>query len=538
MQENKNSSFIKGAVTLGTAGLISKVLGFAAKIILPRLIGDVGVGIYEKAYPFYSILLVFSTAGLPIALAKLISDRTARGHYKYAYRIFRVCLWMSIITGLVLSVVMIGLSRPLIVLFGWKMETLYSILAIAPAVFFVSIMATYRGFFQGLQNMVPTAISQVTEQFVRILTIIILVYILIPYGVKYGAAGATFGAVTGSIAGLLVLLVIYRKKKEEIWQFKDSSPAGEFSSFKTAKKILFLAGPITFGALITPLMRFIDSAIVPARLAAANFSSPTGLFGQFGMAMTLVRFPTILTLSLATALVPAISGAFARENGEQIKHRSESSLRLTILLALPAAGGLFIMARPLTAVIFGSPESAVPLRFVALGVLFISLKQISGAILQGMGKPLIPARNLLIGAIFNAVINYTLTAMPRFGIRGAALGTVTGFAVGAFLNLLYARKWTRFNFKPGSMLLKPLTAVAVMSVVVRRGFTVVSTFYNLFIAEYSYTFTTFTMVGIGALTYLMLLLLLNEIKYGDLVLLPRFGKKIAEVLFKWGLVEK
>ncbi|MFW5996290.1 MAG: putative polysaccharide biosynthesis protein [Halanaerobiaceae bacterium] len=538
MQNNKNSSFIKGAVTLGTAGLISKILGFAAKIILPRLIGDVGVGIYEKAYPFYSILLVFSTAGLPIALAKLISERTAKGQYRYAYRIFRVCLWLSIITGLLLSVAMMGLAKPLIRLFGWKMETLYSILAITPAVFFVSIMATYRGFFQGLQNMVPTAISQVTEQFIRIVTIIVLVYILIPYGVEYGAAGATFGAVTGSIAGLLILLIIYRKKREKIWKFKDTTPAEKFNSLKIARKILFLAGPITFGALITPLMRFIDSAIVPARLEAGNFSSPTGLFGQFGMAMTLVRFPTILTLSLATALVPAISGAFARKDQAQIKHRTESSLRLTILLSLPAAAGLFILARPLTAVIFGSPESAIPLRFVAAGVLFISLKQISGAILQGMGKPLIPARNLLIGAVFNAVINYTLTALPQFGIRGAAVGTVTGFAIGAFLNLYYAKRWTNFSFGPVSMLLKPLLAAVIMSAAVYRGFNVVFAFFSLFVGAYSYAAATFSIVIIGALLYLVLLLLLNEIKYGDLVLIPRFGKKIADILLKWGFVEK
>ncbi|MFW5985250.1 MAG: putative polysaccharide biosynthesis protein [Halanaerobiaceae bacterium] len=540
MTNERRRLFIKGAITLSTAGLISRLMGFAYRIVLPRVIGAEGVGLYQLAYPIYTTLLVVSTSGLPVALAKMISDKITKKDYKFAYKIFRVCLNMSIGIGLFLSLLMAVLAGPIIDIFSWDPRSIYSILAITPAVFFVSIMSTYRGFFQGLQNMVPTAFSQVTEQFFRIVTMVILVFLLLPYGIEFAAAGATFGAVVGAITGLLVLLYIYYNKREDIWDKIDrQTTVTSFNTRKIAQDIISLAVPVTFGALILPLMSFIDAAIVPARLQIAGFDNFMELYGQLsGMALVLVHFPTIFTLSLAKSLVPAISEAAALEDFGLIKRRTESSFRLTILIALPSAVGLFVLAEPLTTVIFDSPGAAIPLRFVAWGVLFISVKQVTAAILQGLGKATIPARNLLIGAIFNAFINYFLTALPGFGIRGAALGTVSGFAIASFLNLYYTSKWTDFDVDWRRFLLKPFIAVVVMYIVISEGFAVVYNIYSYFLVDYSYTLTTFSMVFLGALIYPFVLLLLNEIKYGDLILIPKVGKYIADFLSNWGLLKK
>lgn len=540
MANNRRNLFIKGAITLGTAGLISRLMGFTYRIILPRVIGAEGVGLYQLAYPIYTTLLVVSTSGLPVALAKMISDKITKKEYKFAYKIFRVSLFLSMGIGLFLSLLMAVLAGPIIDIFNWDPRSIYSIFAITPAVFFVSMVATYRGFFQGLQNMVPTAFSQVIEQFFRIVTMVILVFLLLPYGIEFAAAGATFGAVVGAIAGLLVLLYIYYKKSKDIWKKIDQQNSEtNFNFRKIAQDIISLAVPVTFGALILPLMSFIDAAIVPARLQIAGFDNFMELYGQLaGMAMVLVHFPTIFTLSLAKSLVPAISEAFALEDFALIKRRTESSFRLTILIALPSAVGLFALAEPLATVVFASPGAAIPLRFVAWGVLFISIKQVTAAILQGMGKAVIPARNLFIGAIFNAFINYYLTALPSFGIRGAALGTVSGFAIASFLNLYYTSKWTDFNFDWRRFILKPLIAVVVMFIVISEGFAVVYNIYSYFLADYSYTLTTFSMVMLGVLIYSFLLLLLNEIKYNDLILIPKVGHQIADFLLDWGLLKK
>ncbi|MFW5998851.1 MAG: putative polysaccharide biosynthesis protein [Halanaerobiaceae bacterium] len=536
--ENKNRSFIKGAITLGTAGIIAKIMGFSYRIILPRMIGAEGVGLYQLAYPVYTSLLVISTTGVPISLAKLISGKIAKDKYKQAYKIFRVCLGLSMVIGLFLTLIMALLSRPIINLFSWDPRSIYSVLALAPAIFIVSIMSSYRGFFQGLQNMVPTAYSQVIEQFIRIVTMIILVYILLPYGIEFAAAGATFGAVVGAVIGLILLIYIYIKKRKSIWENIDIGSINNYNIYNNIRQIVVLAVPVTFGAMIQPLMSFIDAAIVPARLQIAGFTNSLELYGQLsGMAMVLVHFPTVITLALSTSLVPAISEAYAQRDYRLIRRRTQSSLRLTILISLPAATGLFILAKPLTTVLFDTPEAATTLRLVALGVLFIALKQITSAILQGMGQAVIPARNLLIGAVFNAIINYILTASPDFGIRGAALGTVTGFAIAAFLNIYSTRKRTKFRLKVKQLLFKPLISVLVMSVVVHRGFIIIQDIFS-HLVSYSYSLTTFSMVVLGILIYFLTLLLFNEIKYYDLILIPKIGKKLADFLLDLGLVKK
>ncbi|MFW6269661.1 MAG: putative polysaccharide biosynthesis protein [Bacillota bacterium] len=531
-------SFIEGAVILSAAGLIAKLMGFGYRIVLPRVIGDQGVGLYQLAYPIYTTLLVVSRSGIPVSLAKLISDRIARDERKAAFKIFRVGRALSIVIGLFFFLLMFLLAKPIINFLEWDTKAIYPVLAISPAIFFVSIMATYRGFFQGLQDMVPTAYSQVIEQLIRMTTMIVLVVVLIPYGAGPGAAGATFGAVTGSIAGLLTLLYIYNKRKREIWKYVQIGSQLNINTLKIVKDIAALGIPVTIGALVLPIMTFVDAAIVPQRLMTAGFMSSRALelYGQLsGMAMVLVNFPTIITISLAASLVPSISEAFALKQTFTIKRRTEAALRLTILIGLPSSVGLYIMAEPLTGAIFNNFEAAVPLRFLSWGVLFITLQQTSSAILQGLGKTQIPAFNLFIGAIINGMINYTLTAVPRFGIRGAALGTVVGFGIAALLNLIYVKIYSNYSFKFKQFILKPVFAVALMGLVVKEGYNLVLNLTAGFI-KYNFYFSTFFTVFLAAIIYMITLLLINEIKYSDIVLVPGIGETLANNLKKLGLV--
>ncbi len=538
MVEGKGKSFIKGAAILTAAGLIAKIMGFAYRVVLTRLIGSEGMGLYTIAYPIYTTLLVVSRSGIPVSLAKLISGQIALDERKSAFKIFRVGRYLSIIVGLFFSLLMVVLAKPLVNLFNWDPRAYYPVLAISPAIFFVSIMATYRGFFQGLQNMVPTAYSQVLEQLIRMSTMIGLVYFLVPYGIGVAAAGATFGAVTGSIAGLLTLVFIYYRKRKNIWEYVQIGSNDDLDSLKIVKQIFALGIPITFGALVQPLMSLVDSIIIPQRLQAAGFivEKSTELFGDLaGVAMVLVNFPTIITISLAASLVPSISEAYALKKDKLISSRTQTGLRLAILIGLPSSVGLYVLAEPLTTVIFAVPNAAVPLRIVAWGVFFIALQQTSSAILQGIGKTGIPARNLFIGAFTNAVINYSLTALPRFGIRGAALGTAAGFAVAALLNLISVKRLTNFKFRVKDFFFKPFIAVFIMGIVVKQGFPILGSLFAMF-TKYSYTLATFAIVGLAVITYLLILLILAEIKYSDLVLIPGIGKKIADNLKKIGLV--
>lgn len=228
MSEAVKTNFVRGAAILAAAGFISRFLGLFYRTVLSYSIGEEGLGLYQLAYPMYTFLLVFSLSGIPVALGKLVSEKLALGKGTDAYRIFQVAVRLSIVFGALSSLGLFLLAKPIVRVLHYDERVYYSILAIAPALFIVSVMAAYRGFFQGMQNMKPTAYSQVIEQVVRMATIGALAIILLPYGMEYAAAGATFSAVTGAIAGLVVMFIIYwRKKKEFAVQLHTGESSGE-----------------------------------------------------------------------------------------------------------------------------------------------------------------------------------------------------------------------------------------------------------------------------------------------------------------------
>jgi stage V sporulation protein B len=540
METKSKNNFIKGAAILTAAGMAARVMGFGYRVILTRIIGAEGMGLYQMAYPIYTILLVVSRSGIPVALAKLIADRIASNKKKEAYKIFIVARRMSLVVGVLVSIIMALSAKPLINILNLDPRAYYAVLAISPAILVVSIMASFRGFFQGLQDMVPTAVSQVSEQFIRMITMILLVIFLAPYGLEYAAAGASFGAVTGALGGLLILFFIYYKRRGKIFDFlARGDDIQNLKSMSIVRRITALGVPITLGALVMPLMSLVDLIFVPNRLQTAGFlvTEATELYGMFSaVAMPLVNFPTIITVSLSASLVPSIAEAFAKDKMDLIKYRVQTSLRMAILFALPASTGLYLLALPITDIIFSEPGAAVPLRFVAWGVFFIALQQTTTGILNGIGKTSIPARNLLVGALVNAFINYTLTAIPVFGIRGAALGTTTGFAIAAFLNIYYVKKESHFVFELKTMVIKPIAAILTMSVFIKFAYYYGLKILNYYSIPYAYQINTFTVITLAVFVYFTALLLLKEIQYSDLVLIPGIGRKLADFLVRINLL--
>ena len=253
MAENKDS-FLKGALILTAAGFLVKILGAIYRIPLALLIKDEGMGLYQMAYPIYLILLSISTAGLPTAISKMVSEDVALGRYKNAYRIFWVSLTVLALVGLILTLVLVVGAEYLAVSVYRNPKAFYPIISIAPAIFFVSVMSCFRGFFQGLQDMTPSAISQVVEQIGRVVAVFILADLLLPRGVEYAAAGAAFGPVVGAVAGLVVLILVYYNRKRSLVQKMHlDGGKGLESSIHIIYRLFFFAVPITLGGLISPL---------------------------------------------------------------------------------------------------------------------------------------------------------------------------------------------------------------------------------------------------------------------------------------------
>ncbi len=537
MNEKAKTNFVKGAAILTAAGMTSRFLGLFYRVIITRLIGAEGVGLYQMAYPIYTILLVVSVSGIPVALARLVSESIALGRWGDAFRIFRVARGLSLSIGGLITFSLFILAKPLISLLQLDPRVYYTVLAISPAILIVSVMASYRGFFQGMQNMVPTAYSQVIEQIVRMITMIGLAYILLPYGIELSAAGATFSAVTGSIAGLSVLLIIFYKQKTALHVNLAQSQVSDERVVDVIRRISSYVIPVTIGALVLPLMSLVDLIFVPQRLLVIGYTveQATSLYGELtGVALVLVHFPGIITSALQTSLIPSISTAFTLKMTEVIEKRTSTALRYALIVGLPSSAGLYILAKPLCGVIFDVPSAYITLQIVAWGVLFISVQQISAGILQGIGQVNLPARNLLVGASVNAVINYTLTAIPQFGIKGAAFGTVMGFATAAVLNLFSLRKRVHFPVRLVDLFIKPLVSTIVMTLGVHILFRWMLWLGKAILPFGIEPFALLMSVALGAVIFLITMILTGGLTVDDLRALPGM-KRLINPLQKLGL---
>ncbi|SHM21451.1 stage V sporulation protein B [Caldanaerovirga acetigignens] len=521
----RQNSFLKGAMVLTAAGFLVKILGAVYRIPLAMMIKEEGMGLYQMAYPIYVTLLSISTAGLPTAISKMVAGEVAVKRYRNAYRIFKVSLMVLTIVGALLALFLMINARFLAEKVLGNPKAFYPLLSISPAIFFVSVMSCFRGFFQGLQDMTPSALSQVVEQIGRVVSVFLLATVLLPRGVEYAAAGAAFGPVVGSVAGLLVLVAVYSRKKASIFgSFEEASNSRIENPFKIAWQLFYYAVPITLGGLIVPVMNLADAAIVTRRLQDAGFSMlrATQLYGQLtGMAAPIINLPAVVTMSIAASLVPAISEAMALKSGQLVAQRAKTGIRVTLMFALPAAVGLYVLAEPVCALLYKNPEAGIPLSILSWGIIFLALQQTTTGILQGIGKTTVPVKNLALGAVFKVGINYTLTALPFINIKGAAMGTVAGYFIASLFNFISAMKYTGMNLQLRDMVIKPAAAAAFMGLLVRN-------FYNL-IATYGYGsgIATLGSVGAGVFVYAAVLLALGGVGEEELSLLPGGARLIG-----------
>lgn len=535
----KEKSFVKGALILALAGIFTKVLGAVYRIPLYNLIGEVGVGYFQMAYPIYAALLAISTAGIPVAISKMVAERVAKGNATGATQILKIALTVMMVSGLFFS---------LLLYFGaeWYANNIlktplavYSLRSIAPGIFLVVIMAAFRGFFQGNQTMIPTAISQISEQIIRVVTIFYLSWLLIPKGVEFAAAGATFGVVTGALTGVAALLVFFMFDKKKKRNTSFSSDLLQESRGQILKQMLYLALPITLASLVLPLIQMADAAIVPRRLQVAGLNQvdAVALYGNLtGAAMPLVNVPTLFTLALAQSLVPAISEAKALKNNLLIKSSSFLAIKLTLLIALPSTVGMFVLARPISIMLYDNVAVASPLAVACFAVVFLTLHQTTSALMQGLGKTVIPVINLFIGVTLKVILNFVLTAIPALNIRGPAIGTVAGYLVSSSLNLYFLLKLVGLSFSVKSFILKPLLTSGGMGVTVYLAYPIILNSINKFnIIDSERTIVSLAViiaVGLGIAVYGVLLLISGAITKKDIENIPKIGTKVADMLCK------
>lgn len=531
------NSFVKGAFILGIAGVIVKLMGAFFRIPLWYMIGDEGMGYYHTAYPIYVLLLSISTAGFPIAISKMMAERRVVGDHRGAHKVFTTSLKFLSAMGVLTSAVVFLFAEAIVTVPG-NPKAVYSMISLAPALLFVPIMATFRGYFQGRNNMTPTAVSQVIEQFFRVAAGLGLAHLLVSKGVMYGAAGASFGASVGAIFGTLFVIFVYMSNKDRIdGELKAADIFPQEKTRAILSNLLVIAVPIIIGSLVLPIMNLIDLGLVMRRLVASGYTPEAAneLYGQLsGRVNTIINLPQIMTISVAVSSVPVISECFKLKDMEGVRKNARMAIRLTTLIGLPAAVGLMVLPNQIIQLLYGdSSGSAGQLLFImAFGVYFLSLVQAFVGILQGVSRSYVPVINLMIAVVFKTICTFILTAIPGINIKGAAIGTVIAYMIAFALDLLSVRKYLRMRFSLRSFVVMPLIASVPMGIAAKLSYHLFANVIGGKLASVmGGRIPILLAVGVGVLVYGVILIATGGVTKEELKKFPG-GKRILRFLPK------
>ena len=574
-QKSKKQTFMGGVFTIMVAQMFIKLLGFLYRhvlIIIPEF-GDEGSGIYGIGFNIYMLLLTIATVGVPGAIAKLVSERVAKGKIEEAKYIFKKALMLFSFIGLLGTCIMLISARSLATLAGNE-EATGVLIALAPSVFFVAIASVIRGYFNGMYNMKPASINQTLEQIFKAGLTILFVFALhfiftnqIELSNTLGLSKenitgimATWANVASTIScavGLSYLVIYYRFHRKDINEIAKANReenvevVEEEKSFiknelRTIKMILALSIPMSLASVVSAINRNIDSFTVNNILQQViPFIKPTlagnhdlivkeatRLYGILsGKIDMLIGLPLSINIAFATALVPAVTECLAKNDIKLAAKRISYSLKFSLLIALPCSIGLCVLAGPILELLFKgqlvtSPEAELLLKISSFTILFTVMNQTINASLQGLGRIYIPAIALLCGVAVKFVLNLTLISIPEINVYGAAIGSVLCHLIATIIVSKVLVKRIKLDTTLKELLLKPIVAVTIMGV---SAFVLYRLTSNVF-GEYSRIATIISLI-VAVLAYALSVIKLNILSKEDYSLLPG-GEKIFSILTK------
>ena len=518
---------------LAVAGIVVKVFGAAFRIILASLITDQGMAYYSPAYWIYAVLLVVSTSGIPIAISRMVSERYAIGRYDEADRVFHISRYLMISLGAAGFIVLFFFAHPIAAMIDNPGSEL-AMRAIAPALFIVPIMSSYRGYFQGQQQMAPTAISQTVEQIFRVVLGLVLAVVLMKGALfaesftdlQRGAAGGCFGASAGAVGGLAVMVIIYLKSRKGLRERIAASSGDKEAAGSILKTILVIAVPITFGAILVPLVNFIDSIIVMSRLKYAGLDADTAeaLYGQLtGFCEPIVALPQVIMSAIVMSIVPMVAAANRLGDRDKLQETISLGLRMATLIAFPCAMGLIILARPALTMIFFTQKDAAAnaapcLQVLSISFILAALITIMTGILQGVGKQVFPVINMFIGLVVKVLVTWILVGNAEINVVGAPLGTIAAYIIAVILDYHCVKKFTGGRFDGRLLVTKPLVASLVMGVIV------LGAYHGLMALVGSNTLATLVGIAVGVVVYGLMVIKTKAINREELIAFPMGGR--------------
>ena len=533
MDKTKNSSFVDQAAILIAAMLISRLLGFLYRMPMTHFIGDDGNAYYAAGYTVYSFLLILSSAGLPAAISKLVSERITLKRYNDAHAVFQVALVLSAVMGIICSLAFLFGARYISAFLSQPLSY-YSMLALSPTLLIVGIMAVYRGYFQGMNTTKPTAFSQIIEQVFNVVFSVFLAWLLHKRGPEFGAAGGTAGTGIGALAGLAVMLIIYKLNSKIIHRRlkRDHLPQKESYS-EIASAVIKTAWPIILGTAVFSISNIIDTTMVSNCLKASNAFTQKEidvLFGQFtGKYVVLTTLPVVISSAMATASVPSVASSSALRDAKAVSEKINLGMRMAMLFTIPAAIGLSVLGVPILQMLFPSrSEGGFLLQWGGIGVIFLALAQITTGMLQGVGYVKLPIIGAIVGAVIKVILNFILISNPSINILGAVLSTIACYFAASLLDIFFLWYITRIKIDFMGILFKPLICAVGM------GITSYGAYEAIFFLSRSNTISVIFAITFGMIVYFLCMLMLKGIVRSDLNTFP-MGNKLVRAMDKLGL---
>ncbi|MBQ0017387.1 MAG: polysaccharide biosynthesis protein, partial [Clostridiales bacterium] len=441
MKDSK-SKFLYGALVLTITSVIAKGIGAFFRVPLINMIGSNGLGIFQLIFPIYSFFLIFITGGISTGLCKLIIIERQDGNAYNEKKLLKSCLLMMLCFSFILSLLFLILSFPLSIFQGNK-QFYICYFALIPALIFSSLICAFRGYFQGHENMLPSGISQIIEQGVKLCISLFLAKILIKKGVIFAVFGVFLGISVSELSAFVYLAVKYfiekSKSKKEVIEQKNHK---EYSYKECFVKIIKMSFPIMLNGAILPLVCAIESMICIFLLGKANIGSTTAtsLFGlEDGIVSSLINLPTVFAVAISTALIPSLSSDYNKNDILSCERKCKSALKLTWLISLPCGIAflffskeiiLFLYQNGLNTTNFDELKVAVDLlKISSLNIVYISLLSITTSILQAINKSYVPVKNLFFSSCIKLGLTLLLVSSQKFNVYGIVISDIVGYSL-------------------------------------------------------------------------------------------------------------
>lgn len=573
-----SQSFAVGAFIMAIGMLIVKLAGAAFKVPLAYILGGLGSGYFSAAYTIYSPIHALATAGLPIAVSRIVSSDMTQGRYKDVRLMHKVSVPIFVATGLIGSGLMFIAAFPY-VRFTNAPGSLYSLLALAPTVFFSCLISIYKGYYEGLRNMIPTAVSEIIEALGKVVFGVSFSALTMWYGMReyhshgtvfgvlyeteaiakdailpWASAAAVLGITLGAVAGYLYMFIKYKLTGDGITskEIENSPPAR--STGNLIRILLKISIPVALGAIIMNIASAIDATLVQRRLNDIMHTFPATLLkayeglipletvkagtthifltGCFGYMNTITMLLPTITQGLAISALPNVTAAWVSGGKDKIRKNIETVLKITSIISFPIGLGMSVLSFPIMDLIYntlgknkGIGEVCVASQIMsvyALGIIFVAIGTPICSILQAVGRADIPLKVLAIGVTIKVVLNYVLVGIPEINIQGAGVGTLVCYLFVCFAALVSLRREIKTPIKWSNVFIRPIICSLFCAVAAYSS-------HGLLVHVLPYKISTIIAILISMLVYALALLLTQTITASDLYMIPKC-KKIVKTL--------